>query len=577
LSEVNPFLSFIESYWKILLIFAVYWQSILILKQYGILKRFNIDNHGPLLMIRTTKGQKFLDRVASVKGFWRVFGDAGIPLMLLGMFLMFALIIFSDIMMVTSLYEQTMPAPSEIHELRNIFLIPGINQFIPVVWGIIGLIVTLVVHEFSHAIMSKAEDIRVKSMGLILVLIPIGGFAEPDEEQLFGIRDKDKGLENGATSDQKTATRRQRIRILTAGVMANFVTAFVAFVLFFIVIGSIAPVSNVVITDVVPGSPADDIGLTEMTVITHINDKKIENGSVFHTHIASLPVGEVFRMGIKKDGKTSEVLLKPDIEKSGIISGVKFNEIVPGMPGEKAGLVEDTIITRIDDVPIYDTQDFSDFMANTTSGQEIIIYTIVDNEQINYSITLASHPADGEKGFIGISGFSTLVISRSIGVSVGEYPARELLHFLQMLPHMMTGVAGWVILLVILLVLPFPNPFIGSIGSIESFAGFNTSIYMFYEPIGWAAPLGVGVFWLANSLLWIGLMNYYVGLFNCLPMLPLDGGHVFRDTLHSILARLFGNEERMGVIAGKVATGFALLMLASLLFMIIAPKLAHGL
>ncbi len=567
MSEVNPFLSFIESYWKILLIFAVYWQSILILKQYGILKRFNIDNHGPLLMIRTTKGQKFLDRVASVKGFWRLFGDAGIPLMLLGMFLMFALIIFSDIMMVTSLYEQTMPAPSEIHELRNIFLIPGINQFIPVVWGIIGLIVTLVVHEFSHAIMSKAEDIRVKSMGLILVLIPIGGFAEPDEEQLFGIRDKDKGRENGATSDQKTATRRQRIRILTAGVMANFVTAFVAFVLFFIVIGSIAPVSNVVITDVVPGSPADDIGLTGMTVITHINDKKIENGSVFHTHIASLPVGEVFRMGIKKDGKTSEVLLKPDIEKSGIISGVKFNEIVPGMPGEKAGLVEDTIITRIDDVPIYDTQDFSDFMVNTTSGQEIIIYTIVDNEQINYSITLASHPADGEKGFIGISGFSTLVISRSIGVSVGEYPARELLHFLQMIPNMMTGVVGWVILLV----LPFPNPFIGS------FAGFNTSIYMFYEPIGWAVPLGVGVFWLANSLLWIGWMNFYVGLFNCLPMLPLDGGHVFRDTLHSILARLFGNEERMGVIAGKVATGFALLMLASLLFMIIAPKLAHGL
>ncbi len=567
MSEVTPFLSFIESYWKILLIFAVYWQSILILKQYGILKRFNIDNHGPLLMIRTTKGQKFLDRVASVKGFWRLFGDAGIPFMLLGMFLMFALIIFSDIIMVTSLYEQTMPAPSEIHELRNIFLIPGINKFIPVVWGIIGLIVTLVVHEFSHAIMSKAEDIRVKSMGLILVLIPIGGFAEPDEEQLFGTRDKDKGRENGVTSDQRTATRRQRIRILTAGVMANFVTAFVAFVLFFIVIGSIAPVSNLVITDVVPGSPADDIGLTEMTVITHINDKKIENGSVFHTQIASLPVGEVFRLGIKKDGKTSEVLLKPDIGKNGIISGVKFNEIVPGMPGEKAGLVEDTIITRIDDVPIYDTQDFSDFMANTTSGQEIIIYTIVANEQINYSITLASHPADGEKGFIGISGFSTLVISRSIGVSVGEYPARELLHFLQMIPHMMAGVVGWVILLV----LPFPNPFIGS------FAGFNTSIYMFYEPIGWAVPLGVGVFWLANSLLWIGWMNFYVGLFNCLPMLPLDGGHVFRDTLHSILARLFGNEERMGVIAGKVATGFAILMLASLLFMIIAPKLAHGL
>ena len=566
MNEVNPFLSFIESYWKILLIFAVYWQSILIMKKYGILERFNITNHGPLLMIRTTKGQKFLDRVASAKGFWRLFGDAGIPLMLLGMFLMFALIILSDIIMVTSLYEQTMQTPSEIHELRNIFLIPGINKFIPFVWGIIGLIVTLVVHEFSHAIMSKAEDIRVKSMGLILVLIPIGGFAEPDEEQLFGTRDKDKGRENEVTPYQKTATRRQRVRILTAGVMANFVTAFVAFVLFFIVIGSIAPVSNVVITDVVLGSPADDIGLTGMTVITHINDKKIENGSVFHTHIASLPVGEVVKLGIKKDGETSEVLLKPDTEKTGIVSGVKFNEIVSGMPAEKAGLVGGTLITSIDDVPIYDTGDFFDFMANTTPGQEIIIHSLVANEQINYSITLASNPSGGEKGFIGVSGFSTFFASESIGISIGEYPARELLHFLQMIPYMMTGVVGWVILLV----LPFPNPFIGS------FAGFNTSIYMFYEPIGWAVPLGVGVFWLANSLLWIGWMNFYVGLFNCLPMLPLDGGHVFRDTLHSILARLFGKEERMGVIAGKVATGFALLMLASLIFMIIAPKLAYG-
>ena len=260
------------------------------------------------------------------------------------------------------------------------------------------------------------------------------------------------------------------------------------------------------------------------------------------------------------------MLLKPDIEKAGTISGVKFNQIVPGMPAEKAGLVRGTLITDIDDVPIHNTQDFFDFMANTTPDQEIIIQTIVANKEINYSITLVSNPSGGEKGFIGISGFSTLIISRSIGISVGEYPAKELLQFLQMIPHIMKGVVGWVILLV----LPFPNPFIGS------FAGFNTSIYMFYEPIGWAVPLGVGVFWLANSLLWIGWMNFYVGLFNCLPMLPLDGGHVFRDTLHSILTRLFGKEERMGEIAGRIATGFALLMLASLIFMIIAPKLASG-
>lgn len=571
MSQPNIIITFIESYWKILLVIAVYWQTIIILKQYGILEKYNIDNHGPLLMIRTTKGQLFLDRIARIKGFWRVFADIGIPLMLLGMFLMFALIIFSDVAMLFSLQQQTMPPPSELHELRNIFLLPGINEFIPLVWGLIGLVVTLIVHEFSHAILCKVEDIKVKSMGIIMVLIPIGGFAEPDEEQLFGKTGDETDNEtddelNEKQPDIQPASRRQRVRILSAGVMANFVTALVAFILFFIVIGSIAAVTNVMITDVVPDSPADKMGLTDFTLITHVNGNKIDNASAFYAYVDSLPSGEPLRLSTKNDGQLQEVVLTPEPGINGIISGARFENIVPGMPAENAGLVGGMLITSIDNTSINNTQGFFDYMANTTKGQKITLGIFNKNVKVNYTINLTGDPSGGDKGFIGISEFSTVVISRSTGLSVGEYPARELLHFLQMIPNMMGSVAGWVIILV----LPFPNPFIGS------FQGFSGTLSMFYEPIGMAAPFGVGVFWLANSLLWIGWLNFYVGLFNCLPMLPLDGGHVFKDTVHSILARLFGNEEKMGDLAGKIATAFAILMLASLVFMITAPYLVHG-
>ncbi|MCL7474732.1 MAG: site-2 protease family protein [ANME-2 cluster archaeon] len=567
MSEPNFIITFIESYWKILLIFAVYWQTVLILKKYGILERYNITNHGPLLMIRTTKGQLFLDRIASVKGFWRVFADVGIPLMLLGMFLMFALIIFSDIAMFTSLEQETMPPPGELHQLRNIFLLPGINEFIPLVWGLIGLIVTLVVHEFSHAILCKVEDIKVKSMGIIMVLIPIGGFAEPDEEQLFGTSgDKTEDEKTDEKQGIQPTGRRQRVRILSAGVMANFVTALIAFMLFFIVIGNIGVVTNVMITDVVPGSPAAELGLTDLTLITHVNGNKIENASMFYHFIDHLPSNEPVSLKIKKDGHLQDVVLTPEPGLNGIISGARFENIVPGMPAENAGLRGGMLITSIDNISINNTLDFFNYMANTTQGQEITLGILDEKGNVNYTINLTGDPSGGDKGFIGISEFSTVVISRSTGLSVGEYPARELLHFLQMIPRMMGGVAGWVIILV----LPFPNPFIGS------FQGFSGTLSMFYEPIGVAAPLGVGIFWLANSLLWIGWLNFYVGLFNCLPMLPLDGGHVFKDTVHSILARLFGKGEQMGDLAGKIATAFAILMLASLIFMIIAPYIAHG-
>jgi membrane-associated protease RseP (regulator of RpoE activity) len=521
-------------------------------------------------MIRTTRGQNFLNWISKIKSFWRLFADIGIILMIIGMLIMFIMIIIFDISTMISLHKETLPPPTELNKLKNLFLIPGINDFIPFVWGLIALIVTLVVHEFSHAILCRVEDIRVKSMGLILVLIPIGAFAEPDEDQLFekqenAIEKIENELKQEKEPQQPIANRRQRVRILSAGVMANFVTAFIAFILFFVVIGSIAPVSNVLITEIEPGSPADIAGITNLTLIIKINDEPIENVSAFFDCMNSLNPGETVRMQIKKDSTIQEVVLQSDPELKDTISGVRFDEVISDTPAKSAGIIDGMIITRIDNTTISDMQAFFNFMTNTTPDQKMVIYTLFANEDFNYTIILNENPMDEEMGFIGITGFSNVAICRPLGMYVGEYHAKELLSFLQMIPSLMTGIYGWIILLV----LPFPNPFIGS------FQGFSSTIIMFYEPIGLAAYFGKGVFWVANSLLWIMWMNFYVGLFNCLPMLPLDGGHVLRDSVHSILERLFGDGKRMGEIAGKVATGFAIVMLASLVLMVIAPSLSQ--
>ncbi len=393
----NPLLSFIETYWIYLLIFAVYWQLIIILKKKGILERFNITSHGPLLMIRTTRGQDFLNWIAKIKSFWRLFADIGIILMIIGMLIMFIMIIIFDISTMISLHKETLPPPTELNKLKNLFLIPGINDFIPFVWGLIALIVTLVVHEFSHAILCRVEDIRVKSMGLILVLIPIGAFAEPDEDQLFekqenAIEKIENELKQEKEPQQPIANRRQRVRILSAGVMANFVTAFIAFILFFIVIGSIAPVSNVLITEIEPGSPADIAGITNLTLIIKINDEPIENVSAFFDCMNSLTPGETVRMQIKKDSTMQEVVLQSDPELKDTISGVRFDEVISDTPAKSAGLIDGMIITRIDNTTISDMQAFFNFMTNTTPDQKIVIYALFANEDFNYTIILNENP-----------------------------------------------------------------------------------------------------------------------------------------------------------------------------------------
>lgn len=553
----------------ILFVFLFYWLFVMFLDKRGTLKRYNITAYGPILMLRTSKGQRFLDRLAVHRRFWRIFASIGLPAMLIGMFAMFIMILFIDYSMITSFQEHTVPPPGKFNEPRNIFLIPGVNEYIPLVWGVIALIVTLVVHEFSHAILCKVEGIKVKSMGILLALLPIGGFAEPDEEQLLG-KKEDGGDASGEI--KKLATRPERVRVLTAGVMANFVTALIAFILFFSLLGSLSPVGNVMVTDVIAGHPAEQAGVKPNMILTQINDKKVDNAHDFLIYVKKLEPGSNVKLDLIDNGVKREIRMVTAITNE-TSSGVKVFKVVPGSPAEAAGIKQDMILVRIDNTEIKELGDFIVFMNSTQEGQKIDAYFMSNNSanaslEVFRDIELAkAQQKDAKNGFLGIAYSSEVsAVSYSIGIGVGQFPAKEYLHALQSIPSLMTGFTGWILL--------FSLPIFGLAG--EGFRGFSDLFSHFYEPAGWAAPLGIGIFWILNTLLWIGWMNFYVGLFNCLPAVPLDGGHVFRDVMASSLSRLMGDGDRAERASNAIAVLFALLILISLVFTIIAPYAAQG-
>lgn len=560
-----------------LALFLLYWMIVSYLNRKGILEKHNITSYGPVLMIRTTKGLKLLDRLAVPKKIWRLFADIGIRLMFIGMIAMLLIVIVSDIAMLSSLGNNTMPEPSKFNEARNIFLIPGVNEFIPFTWGLIALVVTLVVHEFSHAILCRVENIRVKSMGILLALIPIGGFAEPDEKELFGTEDSATEKENSLQASEeitihtsespKAATRQQRARILAAGVMANFIVALVAFSLFFgPVLGAIAPIGDVMVVDA--QGAALDAGIRSQMIITQINDKPVNNIMQMLEYLDTIPAGDTVRVYASDNRTNSAYDIKIGAAEESV-KGVLIQNIVSGSPAETAGLQKNMRIIKIDNVSMRTVSDFRSFMNTTSPGQSVKLL-LTDNTSTGTSemtLQLAPYPEGGsEKGFLGIYTAQDENVVTRLGITVGEFPATTYLSLLKSIPGMLGSMGGWLILLGL--------PIVGFAG--EGFPGFSGMLAQFYTPTGWAEPLGIGIFWIANSLLWIGWLNFYVGLFNCLPAVPLDGGHIFKDYTKVFIYRLTGNEEQSHRLSAAVTATFAILIFMSFVFMVVGPYLVHG-
>ncbi len=450
----------------LIITFVIYWTVVVILDRKGILKRRNITAYGPLLMIRTKRGIGFLKKLAEKRKIWITIGTVGIPAVFVGMVFMFVLILIMDYILLT-----TPPKPSEITSPRNVLLIPGINKFIPLIWGLIGLIVTLIVHEFSHAISALSENVKVKSLGVLLAFVPLGGFAEIDEEAL---------------KDSEIMTR---VRVFSSGVISNFITALISFSLFFYLLGFITP-SIAVLTSENPELKTGD-------VIIEINGIPVK-------------IPEDVSRAIKGD----EIVLKLKdgrvVELEGI-TGAKIIEVMENYPAYKAGIKEGWIITEVDGKKIVTIYDFKESLKNKKVGDTVSLVIFDGKSFREFNLALAN--LNG-RAVIGVH-----VQEYIAGISLSYFYAENILNTLRSIPAMLGNPVGW------LFIMSMPITFFNS---------FSPPITNFFN-----SSVGEWIFYALNTFYWVGWINFYVGLFNCLPAIPLDGGRVFYDVTNRIGGRKF--------------------------------------
>ena len=193
---------------------------------------------------------------------------------------------------------------------------------------LVMLSVLVVLHEYGHFLLARRNGVRVDDFALgmgptllkwtskrsgtnyRLNLFPIGGYCamkgedgkttEAEQQRAF----RNDGLHDDDNFQAKTPL--QRLAIVVAGPVANFIVALVLLFVSYAVFGVADRAPTTKVYQLVPGYPAQKAGLHPGDVITQIDGVTMRDGDqLVHTIYAS--PGKTLHVTYVRDGRPAEV------------------------------------------------------------------------------------------------------------------------------------------------------------------------------------------------------------------------------------------------------------------------------
>ena len=240
------------TYVVLLILLLIYIPFYFYVRSSESMKEKGIVTYGPFIMFKTKRGVGMLDRAAKYKRFWRVFGTIS---KVMAFFLM-AVILF--IIIIDLLFLPLMMDTPGIG-VEYALAIPGLNPMLPLVYGVIGLIVAVAIHEIAHGIQTRANGMDVESMGVLYAVVPVGAFVEPNEEQI------------------KKSSRKARTDMFSAGIAINLTAAMVIFLVMSMgVMGTMSSDfgDRAAVVNVSADSPAHDSNIGYSAIIWGVQTDK---------------------------------------------------------------------------------------------------------------------------------------------------------------------------------------------------------------------------------------------------------------------------------------------------------------
>ena len=168
--------------------------------------------------------------------------------------------------------------------LGGYLLLPGVNPFLPFLYGWFAIVCAIAIHEGAHGITARSLGLRVKSSGLFFFLfVPIGAFVDVDEEQL-------KKASAGVSS-----------RVMAGGVGGNVVVAAACLIGVLVIVAGLTPViDGVYVANVEEGLPAEAAGLLPNDVFVTVDGVRVNSTADLRAILENKTSGDMVQVTVAR-------------------------------------------------------------------------------------------------------------------------------------------------------------------------------------------------------------------------------------------------------------------------------------
>lgn len=432
---------------------------------------------------------------------------------------------------------------------------------------VIVLIPAVLIHELGHFLAAKAVGITILEFGIgmpprmirlfrfkgtdyTLNWLPLGGFVRPLGEDIVRQRgdeeldtDRDEALRRGIANPKSVGEARPLARVvfMAAGAFANFLMAFILFII--VALSGLPTVTGAraVVQYLEPGSVLAETGLRVNDIIETVDGQPLAAGTGLVEALAAVE-GEQVVLTVIRQGEDAAIEItvpRPDIAEAAATRPF-VRGIAEGSPADNAGILPGDFVVSLNDVEL---TSYTQLQSRTREflDEEIDLVLWRGGEELEVSLVPRSNPPEGQ-GAMGVEIGSGVVATES-GLAYFEGPARvELipLSFGDSVQYSVTRIGD-----VFNTILSVPAQIIQ--GTAQP------------EQLRLTSPLGisqVGAVFLQDSieqeqpsilLEFMALISIALGFTNLLPIPALDGGRILFVVIEVIRGRPIA-PEREGMV-----------------------------